>query len=210
MKRQDPDRLPSAINKAYRLDRSVDELLGLCKGILADAMVVQKEVQFLLRWFRLNEDALDNPLARMLHSRIYEALKDNHLDQEEKEEILQLIKDFTGEHSGNLDTRLSCNSCFTKPEPAVVFSCMNYCLTGRFAFGSRKEVTEEILNQGGWVHDTVTNSTNFLIVGTFASRDWAHGNFGRKIQSALHKIDKGQQLAIISEDHWASYLLPPA
>jgi hypothetical protein len=45
-----------------------------------------------------------------------------------------------------------------------------------------------------------------LVIGVFASRDWANTNFGRKIERAVKLRDSGSGLAIISEEHWKSFV----
>jgi hypothetical protein len=48
--------------------------------------------------------------------------------------------------------------------------------------------------------------TNYVVIGTFGSRDWVHTSFGRKIEKAVDYRTKGYPLAIITEDHWAAQL----
>ena len=78
--------------------------------------------------------------------------------------------------------------------------------TGKFAFGPRKECERQVHSLGGRCEESVTQQTNYLIVGTFGSRDWVHTSFGRKIEKAVAYRRSGMGLAIISEDHWAGLL----
>ncbi len=52
----------------------------------------------------------------------------------------------------------------------------------------------------------MTQRTNYLIIGTFGSRDWVHTSFGRKIEKAVQYRIAGCRLAIVGEDHWAASL----
>lgn len=49
------------LNSAYRreavAERQIDELIGIVKGVLADGMVHQGEVEFLLSWLNANRAA---------------------------------------------------------------------------------------------------------------------------------------------------------
>ncbi len=85
--------------------------------------------------------------------------------------------------------------------PGRVFVC-----SGQMAFGPRRECERHVALFGGICEATITRRTNYLVLGTFASRDWAHTSFGRKIQKAVEYRDAGHQLAIIGEDHWAAHL----
>src|SRR5256885_5864914 len=50
------------------------------------------------------------------------------------------------------------------------------------SFGPRKECERQVQQLGGLTETAVTRRTRFLVIGTFASRDWVHTSFGRKIQ----------------------------
>ena len=48
---------------------------------------------------------------------------------------------------------------------------------------------------------------DYLVIGTFASQDWAHNNYGRKIEKSIKYNEDGRaNIAIISEDAWADAL----
>ena len=80
------------------------------------------------------------------------------------------------------------------------------CSLGSLRSGPRKECERQVHSLGGRCEESVTQQTNYLIVGTFGSRDWAHTSFGRKIEKAVAYRRSGMGLAIISEDHWAGLL----
>jgi hypothetical protein len=48
----------------------------------------------------------------------------------------------------------------------------------------------------------VTKRTDYLVIGTFGSRDWVHTSFGRKIEKAVSLRGSGSGIAIAVEDHW--------
>jgi hypothetical protein len=45
-----------------------------------------------------------------------------------------------------------------------------------------------------------------LVIGTFASRDWANTNYGRKIERAVELRQSGSGISIISEEHWKRFV----
>jgi hypothetical protein len=55
---------------------------------------------------------------------------------------------------------------------------------------------------GGVCDADVTKRTNYLIIGTFGTRDWLHTSFGRKIEKAVSLRESGLRIAIAAEDHW--------
>jgi hypothetical protein len=42
-------------------DRKVDELIGLCKGLIADGVVNQAEAEFIQSWLRNNKEVSNRP-----------------------------------------------------------------------------------------------------------------------------------------------------
>ena len=81
-----------------------------------------------------------------------------------------------------------------------------FVFTGQMAFGPRQDCQRHVELFGGLCEASVTRRTNYLVIGTFASRDWAHTSFGRKIEKAVGLRDRGQPLAIVAEHHWAAQL----
>lgn len=70
-----------------RLDyMTINELLGLAKGIVADGMVNYKEAEFLQKWLVANVVVKDNPIIATLFKRINKMLEDSNLDDEEARE----------------------------------------------------------------------------------------------------------------------------
>jgi hypothetical protein len=56
------------------------------------------------------------------------------------------------------------------------------------------------------VQQSVTQKTDYLLLGSMASADWKHSSFGRKIEKACEYRAKGLPIAIVAEDYWASRL----
>lgn len=94
-----------------------------------------------------------------------------------------------------------------QPPPAVEFDGSVFVFTGRFAFGPRRVCEGAVEGLGGVCEPRITQRTNYLVLGTFTSRDWAHTSYGRKIEQAVAYRDaKGLPLAIVAEDHWATVI----
>jgi len=200
------------INRAFRakhnIERSIDEMLGICKGITADSNVSQDEALFLYNWIRANAHVKAEWPVNIILARLQDFLADGVLDKDEKRELFDLLKNTVGgqaayEEACNLSAMLPLDT----PPPAIRFNERVFCLTGRFAYGSRRECSEEIINLGGWVHPHITQNVDYLVIGTMCSRDWIHTNYGRKIERAIEYRAQGLGIAIVSEDNWASQLI---
>lgn len=196
-----PDRIPATVNRGRRELRTADELIGLCRGLLADGHVNADEAKFLANWIAKNRDIHDDELVVALFARIDEALIDGVIDPEEESDLLAALHGYIGGEASQaswlpLDT----------PAPSLVFPGCTFVVTGTFAIGPRKLVSAEIESRGGTVSDSVRTTTNVLVIGDTASRDWVHSSYGRKIMAAVDFREEGYPIAIVSEGHWKLHL----
>ena len=208
----DDDPLREAVHLAFssqRLtDRGIDELIGICKGVLSDGAVVDSEATFLLEWMDSNRSVSDKWPASVIYPRIKAMLVDRTLDPEEQGELLDLLVQLTG-GSGSTDPvapNLSTSRPRTDPAPEITYAGKQFCLTGRFALGTRKQCEALITELGGRCQRGAYQDTDYLVVGTVSSSSWMHSTHGRKIESAVALRKNGCPIAIVSEEHWARSL----
>lgn len=209
----DLDRNGQPVNRAFnrerRTGREVDELLGLCKGLVADGVVNDAEARFLAQWLTLNRESTDSWPANILFERLRSMLADGHLDKAEEVELLALLMDVTGGDASRLNAHsLSTGLPISDPVPPISFPGRSFCLTGKFVFGAREKCRSEIEVRGGTLVDSINAQLDFLVIGVVGSRDWIHSSFGRKIEKAVDYRAKGHPLAIIAEEHWLKALIP--
>lgn len=184
-------------------DRVIDELIGLSRGIVADSTVNQDEVEFLRSWMEGNVSACEDRIVNQLYRRIHEMLIDGIFNNEEKLELLGILREFTGESTVAVPMNMAASFPLCRSEPRVEFPTLSFCLTGKFAYGPRRICEEVVMDRGGKVCDYVTMDLDYLVIGTFSSTDWAHTSYGRKIEKAVEYREKKGRPAIISEDLWA-------
>jgi NAD-dependent DNA ligase len=204
---QDPhgQAVSSRITHARLADRSIDELIGICKGVLADGIVDENEAKFLLNWMKANRHATDTWPASVLYPRLEEMLADGVLDEEEQADLLDLVIDITG---GGLaptpaDASMATLLPVCDPPPAIIFDHRMFCLTGKFASGTRSECQEQVMALGGKCSGSPSKKTDFVVIGTIGSRDWIHSTHGRKIEKAVEIREAGSGLHIVTEEYWA-------
>lgn len=191
-------------NLTRRIDRSVHELLGLTKGIIADGRVTAEEADILRAWMIANPEAAAAWPGSVLADRITRIYSDGRADEAEREDLRCLLEDLVGGRTdviGNPSTRLPLD----EPPPKLQFDGFVYVFTGRFFSGTRQWCESIVENRGGICSSNVTRRTNYLVIGELGSRDWKHTSFGRKIQKAVEVRSEGRQLAIIEEAHWAAF-----
>jgi hypothetical protein len=124
-------------NSARRADRTIHEMLGLVKGVIADGKVSSEEAFTLHNWICANPEAAHIWPGDALAQRLQKIFADRVVDAAEQQELYQLLQDVTGERSfiedGNAATRLPLDT----PPPELVFENQTYVFTGRFLYGTR-------------------------------------------------------------------------
>lgn len=188
-------------------ERNVDELIGLCKGILADGHIHQSEAEFLLRWLETNSNARSQWPANVIYPRLQEMLSDGKLDDAEQRELLQILMNM-GARPKALDDAPSAASHLPvdDPAPQIQFEGSLFVCTGTFLSGTRAQVQSEIQLRGGKTGSAPTKNTHYLVIGEIGSRDWIHSTHGRKIEKAVELKASGCPILIVSEEHWIKYL----
>jgi NAD-dependent DNA ligase len=103
---------------------------------------------------------------------------------------------------------LSEGSPFDQPQPVVEFPNRSFIFTGKFEFGSRKACQAAVIERGGLAlsQKSISNEINYLVVGNEGSKAWKRVSYGNKIEEAILLRREYGSPAIISEEHWVSYL----
>lgn len=117
--------------------------------------------------------------------------------------LADLLALLSGLHGGALDDGVASGMTAQLPldhGAVVTFGGMTFCPTGKFVFGPRAKVERAIVERGGAVSGQPTRATDYLVVGSLASRDWAATSYGRKIEAALAMRAAGGGIVIVGED----------
>lgn len=204
------DRAPSAnISASRREDRATNELVGLCRGLLADGHVCQSEAEFLKGWIERNAAFVGEYPFAPIYRVLSEILRDGHIDDDESADLHDTLTRFVGGEAFNergQTVSLSTALPIDDPMPPLVFEGSIFVVTGTFAFGKRSQVVAEIEGRGGQLIGAPAKKANYLVIGELGSRDWINSNAGTKILKAVQLKESGSPLAIVSEAHWASSL----
>jgi hypothetical protein len=187
---------PSPFNASRRADRDLSELLGLAKGVMLDGVVTENEAIQLRTWIANHPDVVETWPGDILSKRLEKIFADGKATPEECADLAKLLGQLVGGEAGimvgkNASTTLPID----QPPPKITLRGKTFVLTGTFALGPRSACEKLIESFGGQSEGNVTGRTDFLVVGTFASRDWAHTSYGRKIELAIEKKKTGQKIA---------------
>jgi len=187
-------------------DRLIDELIGISRGVIADGVVDEQEAIFIGQWIENHREIADKWPVNVLYARLTEMLKDGILSEDEQEELLETLRDLTGESSIFQEPNRSTTLPVDKPAPDIEFEGKTFCLTGKFVFGSTLDCEETIAEMGGEVVPMPSRETDYLVIGELCSPDWVHTTFGRSIEKGVELKEQGHPLTILTEEHWVNNL----
>ena len=88
----------------------------------------------------------------------------------------------------------------------IDFEDSNFCFSGRFKYGNKKQCEEATKAQGGAVHERVRKDTHYLVVGDKGNKNWRWDSYGLKIQYASKYKADGCPIKIITENAWIKSL----
>lgn len=185
--------------------RQIDELIGIARGLIADGHINQAEVEFLQKWLVANAHISDQPVIRVLYSRVGEILGDGIVNEDEKGELLDTLSQFSNRDFEIGEVLKSSTLPLCDPAPKLSFEGLRYCFTGTFNYGQRKHCEQAVIERGAQV-GSLTQKTNVLVIGIYATESWKHSSFGNKILKAGDMRDQGYPISIVSEPHWVSHL----
>ncbi len=189
------------------VENSINQLLGLLSGIAADGQLSEPEIAMLCDWLNANQAISGEWPASVLISRLDTILEDGVITPEENEDLLETIKQITGQrfeetgmaHGLSTEFFEDAIDSFTHQDQCI-------CFTGKFITGPRKAVESTALGLGATVKGNVTNDVTVLVIGSLASRDWRFSSHGRKIEKAIKLKEKGLPLLIVTEQTWLKFV----
>ncbi len=188
---------------ARSMERAIDELLGVCRGIIADGKVVPHEADYLKIWLEKHQQVSGIWPANVLVERLRRIYADGVVDEWEQEELAEVLGRITGEKPGFQDAiRLASDVAIDYPEPRIDFEGKAFCFTGRFAFGPRNKCVEAIEKRGGIYHEHPNLETDYLVVGTLHGKKWELPSKGKKIEFVVTNSEARSRTTIISEENW--------
>lgn len=188
--------------------RAYHELVGLCRGILADNHVSDEEVVALEQWCKAYPEVACTWPGDVVARRVSLVLEDGVIDDEERRDLKDLLEQLTGQVDDVIDAPTSLP--LDDPAPNVIIAGHSFCFTGTFAFGRRKACEQVVGSAGGTISKGVNRKLNYLVIGSRITPAWAHSTHGRKIEAAVTVREDGHPLYIVAESHWSRAILAPS
>ena len=205
--RTDSLTLRSKMGFARLADRDVNELLGICKGVLADNIVNEAELRFISHWIMSHPTLRSSWPCQQIGDRITIALRDEELSADEASEIAGFLKAIVVPiQTPSQHQERSAALPLDPPNTPIEFLGMNFCFTGTFATGDRGVCVDETEQRGAVALPRVTQELDYLVVGAFRKEEWIHSTHGRKIERAVELRSRFGRPKIVSEETWVRAL----
>ncbi len=186
-------------------DRQTSELIGLARGVIADGVLSDGEIEYLHKWLAASAGVVAHPLLAPLLVRVEEILADGLVDAEERADLMAALMALTGDDFEVGEALKATTLPLCAPVPEIDFQERAFCFTGTFAFGKRA-VCESAVTERGGIAGSLTKKTDFLVIGEYATDSWAQSSYGRKIEKAAMMRANGGIIRIIHEPVWRGML----
>jgi len=186
----------------------VQELIGACRGVLADGKVVEPEAKFLLAWLQEHQDLADQWPHKFLYERIARILADGKVTDTEEKELLDTIAKVTDAPAQGTSARDASALPYDDPPPHIDFKGRAFCVIGQFVYGPRTEVEKIITARVGTLvaDPSPSSKPDYVLVGSVGSRKALRAEDARRFDEALELREKGEPVAIVSERHWVKFV----
>lgn len=198
----------------YTERKVFDILTGLALGILADGELTAKEATFLAKWIETNSQTIPEKFIRKLLPVIRIAGRGEDLTEVDLDSITLLLEaiafgDTTVGSSGSPPLiGTPCALIFDEVDfTELRLEGCEFVFTGNFSCGSKKDLMERASGLGASAkYANPTKQTDYVVVGSKGSEQWAYSGLGRKVDHALKLKGESCKLRIIREEDFIEAL----
>ena len=190
---------------------SIQFLLGLVHGIMADGVLSDSEILSLNSWISTNSFLSGCYPFDEIDSLLSSVLADKMITDDERNTLLAFLSSLVefkdsynlseSDFSALRDTYSVDGICASCPDIQIADHI--FCFTGESYRATRKEIRDTIEQLGGIFRGSVSAKTDYLVVGNAGNPCWAYACYGRKIEEAVSLRKSGSHVVIINEtDFW--------
>lgn len=207
----DKNNQTSGFNDKRIIDRSMDELIGICRGILFDGVLLEVEAQNLHQWMLTNNSIQKHPFGKELFDKLDLIISNATFSADDEKELTDIFINLTGAPEINTkgDNAPTSLPLCKNPPKTITMKDHHFALTGNFTSAKRKDVEMLIKYNGGHIKKNANSMCDYLVIGEVGSGAWIHTSFGRKIEEAVQTRSEGNPISIITEEHFFDCINPP-
>lgn len=189
----------------------IQVLQGLMHGILSDGKITDEEILSLKNWLNDNDHLTAIYPYDELYSIILTIVSDGVITEDERDLLQVFFSEFVDVNSlvavdqerlleikRDFNIGGICAIC-----PDITFESKRFCFTGKSSKTDRKSIEEILSVLNGVFHNSVTKTTDYLIIGNEGNPCWAFSCYGRKVEKAINMRKSGAPITIVHEnDFW--------
>ncbi len=185
--------------KPYHALAALEELLQLCRHVMADGHVEEHEAHLLREWVRTHREATGHWPGNVLSRRLMEVYRDGRVSETERGELRDLLHQVLDKPDPTSAATQTQQVPFDVPAPDIVLPGKNLCFAGRFVFGTIERCIAVLHQNGARCHGHPQWDTNFLVVGALRPDD-------SMVERAVKLKKLGSGCKIVSEEHWTAFV----
>jgi NAD-dependent DNA ligase len=185
-------------------NKAMQNLFGMVTGIVADAHLHDREIALLSTWLAEHEGLAGTWPGSVIASNVRAVLADGVITEEERAHLLAVLSELANTNfaaTGSATAEPISLPIEADPSPFSWLD-MGVVHTGTFLYGTRAKCERLTMALGGMPLDSVSRSTDVLVIGTRVTPSWANESYGRKILKAVEMRDAGHPVRIVSEAYW--------
>lgn len=183
----------------------MQKLHAVLAGIASDCIISVVELRELSSWLQEHEHLRTCWPYDEVDSLVTSVLADKRIDSAEHKVLMEFFGEFVSILDSNtivnpriLEERTITGICAVCPE--IEFSGSVFCITGASHKYSQKQFEEAVTQLGGIPSGSVSQSVNYLVIGSDGNPCWAYACYGRKVEKAVELRRKGHPIVIVHEN----------
>ena len=196
------------------ITNEMQQLQGMLHGILADDHISLIEATELQKWVDEHNHMKGTYPYDELESLLMAVLADGVIDEDEQDTLQAFFEDFI-QYSlakrvskeakrtsvGIIKKKTLPSICATCPD--IEFDAKSFTFTGSSMTAKRADLAKHVQELGGAFKPSISQKTDFLIVGAGGNPCWAFSCYGRKVEKAVELRKEGHAITIVHEsDFW--------
>ncbi|MCY4611224.1 MAG: type II toxin-antitoxin system prevent-host-death family antitoxin [Gammaproteobacteria bacterium] len=185
-------------SRARLSGRQISELLGLCRGLIADGKIVQSEAESLYAWL-IDQEGTGHPLVQTLRMQVGQMLEDGVLDASEGTELKRLVCGLI-DNRPDAEVPLSRDGMPTNNLDDYQISALLGLCRGLIADGKIGPSEAETLNT--WLIAQFVQEAIMEMIGTYEAKT--------HLPKLLDRVARGENLTITRHGKPVARLVPIA
>ena len=188
-------------------------LQGLFHGALSDGELSDTEIRAIDKWVANHSHLESYYPYDEIKALLLQVLADQVITDDERNTLTVFMKQFVDISDPEIEAKLNKVESTTTVstiytfEPNILFAPgKRFSFTGIMSRFARKDAIKLVEKFGCFNDDTVTEQTDYLIVGENNNPAWPFACYGRKIEKALKLSSEGAQISIVREIDFVQFI----